>query len=382
LNTEGFKANQVHFKDVMGQVAGDAQIGAGVGAPSTARQFEQGSIQATQGAFDAAIQGSGFFVLKNTAGDTLYSRDGGMSINSNGLLVNGNGERVQGWSAVNGVLNATGPAADISVTALASQPPIPTTKMTLSANLNAAAANNDTFSTGIQVVDSLGVTHTLTVNFKKTAANKWDYEVFIPGEDVTGGTAGTPKSLKTGSLTFDSAGVLTSPAAGTPVAIAIAGPVSGAANMAIDWSLFDSAGKQLVTQYSQKSAASGTTQNGLQAAQVTGIRIADDGILVATYSSGKQVNVAQIALASIGNPDTLVSVGHNDYQLGTDTLTPSVGAPGTGPRGTIVGGSIESSNVDLAREFTNLIVYQRGYQANSKVITTIDQITQALLNIK
>jgi flagellar hook protein FlgE len=383
LNTQGFKTDRVNFEDVMGQTVGDAQIGAGTATPSTSKQFAQGSIQTTQGAFDAAIQGSGFFVLTNKAGATLYSRAGNFHVDGDGFLVSATGERVQGWSASNGALDLTGATGDISVTALASQPPTETTKMTLGLNLDAGAANNDTFSTPVQVVDSLGVTHTLTFKFTKTAANAWDYEIFIPGEDVTGGTAGTPQSLTTGSLTFDDHGALTDPAAGAPVEIKTTGGLaSGAADLDINWSLYDANDVPLVTQYAQASAASQSSQDGIQAAQVTDLRFGDGGALIASYSSGAQVAVAQLALASIGNPDTMTSVGNNNYQLGAQTLTPSVGMPETGTRGKIFGGSLEASNVDLAREFTNLIVYQRGYQANSKVITTMDQLTQVVLNMK
>jgi flagellar hook protein FlgE len=383
LNTEGFKADDVLFSDVMGQTTGGAQIGAGTAAPSTAKEFSQGSIQSTSGAFDAAIQGGGFFVLSDKAGSTFYSRAGSFQVDQNGNLVTATGEHVQGWSAANGVLNATGAVSDISIKALSSQPPVATTNMTVGLNLDAAAAKGAVFSTPEQVVDSLGVTHSLTLTFTKTGPNAWDYEVTIPGQDVTGGKAGTPGSLAKGSLTFDSTGALTAPDAKSPVKVATTGGLaSGANDLKIDWSLYNTDGTPLLTQFAQASAASQSTQDGVQAAQVTDLKLANGGILMASYSSGAQVAVAQLALASISNPDTLTAVGNNNYQVGAQTLTPSVGAPQTGTRGQIMGGAIEASNVDLAKEFTNLIVYQRSYQANSKVITTLDQITQVLLQMK
>jgi flagellar hook protein FlgE len=382
LNTQGFKSDNVLFKDVIGQTSGSTQIGAGVSTPSTAKQFTQGSIQTTLGILDAAIQGNGFFILRAGDGSTMYTRAGSFHVDSDGLLVTITGERVQGWSAVNGALNASGPVSDISVTALASQQPSATTEMTMALNLDAAAADGTSFSTPMAVVDSLGVTHVLTVTFTKTASNAWDYEVFIPGEELSGGTAGTPSSLGTGSLSFDANGQLTSPAAGSPVAVAATGLVSGANDLAIDWTLYKADGTPLITQYAQTSAVSGGSQNGIQAAQVTGMRLTDGGKLIASYSSGRQVTIAQIALASVGNPDSLVSAGNNNYSLGATSQTPAVGVPDTGNRGKVLGGAVETSNVDLAREFTNLIIYQRGYQANSKVISTLDQITQVLLNIR
>jgi len=382
LNTTGFKSDAILFKDIMGQTSGSTEIGAGVATTATSKQFTQGSIQPTAGALDAAIEGNGVFVLRDSAGSTLYTRAGNFKFDGTGTLVTATGERVQGWSAVNGVLDPTGSVGDISINSVASQPPSATTKMTLSANLDASAATNATFTAPLQVVDSLGVTHVLTFTFTKTGANAWDYDVSIPGEDVTGGTAGTPTSLKTGSLTFDSLGKLTSPAAGSPVNVSTtSGLVSGANDLNIDWSLYAADGTPFLTQYAQTSAASATSQNGVVAAQLTGIRLGDGGKLLANFSSGKQVAIAQIALASVGNPDSLVSVGNNNFQIGTETLTPTIGLPETGNRGKLLGGSLESSNVDLAREFTNLIIFQRGYQANAKVINTQDQLSQVLLNI-
>jgi len=383
LNTAGFKADAILFKDIMGQTSGSTSIGAGVATTGTTKQFTQGSIQPTAGALDAAIEGNGLFVLREASGSVLYTRAGSFKFNGQGTLVTATGEKVQGWSAVNGVLNTTGNIGDISVTAVASQPPAASKNMTLTANLDASAPVGGAFSTPLQVVDSLGVTHVLTYTFTKTASNAWDYDISIPGEDTTGGTAGTPVSLANGSLTFDNEGKLTAPAAGTLVNVSTTtGLVSGAQDLNIDWSPYAPDGTSLLTQYAQTSSASATSQDGTIAAQLTGIRLGDGGNLMATFSSGKQVAIAQLALAAIGNPDSLVSVGNNNFQLGTETLTPTVGMPETGNRGKLLGGSLESSNVDLAREFTNLIIYQRGYQANAKVITTQDQLSQVLLNIK
>jgi flagellar hook protein FlgE len=383
LNTTGFKADSILFKDIMGQTSGSTVIGAGVATTGTSKQFTQGSIQPTAGPLDAAIEGNGAFVLRNGSGTTLYTRAGNFSFDGTGTLVTGTGEKVQGWSAVNGVLTTNGNVGDISITAIASKSPTATTKMSLDANLDASAPTGTKFSTPLQVVDSLGVTHILTYSFTKTGSNAWDYDISIPGEDLTGGTAGTPQSLANGSLTFDSAGNLTAPAAGAPVDVkTTTGLVSGANDLDMQWSLYAADGTSLLTQFSQTSAASSTSQDGIQAAQLTGIKLGDGGTLMATFSSGKQLAIAQIAVAAIGNPDSLISVGNNNFQVGTNTLTPTVGLPNTGNRGTILGGSLESSNVDLAREFTNLIIYQRGYQANAKVITSQDQIDQVLLNIK
>lgn len=383
LNTQAFQGSSADFQDILQQVSGGTIIGGGVAPPTANRSFAQGSIQSAGGLLDAAIQGSGFFVLQSPSGNISYTRDGSFQVNANGFLVTATGEEVQGWSAVNGVLNSTGATGPISLSALGSQQPIATANMTMSANLDASAAIGTTFSSPIQVVDSLGATHTLTVTYTKNGANTWGYAVTIPGEDTTTGTAGTPVSLATGTLTFDATGKLTAPAPGAPVAIKTTGGLADGANdLNINWSLYDTNNVPNVTQFAQTSASSATTQDGLQAAQVNSVTLTTGGTLMASYSSGKQVAIAQVALASIGNPTSLQSIGNNQYQLGADTQTPSIGVPQTGSRGQILGGSLEASNVDLATEFTNLIVYQRGYQANSKVITTLDQMSQTLLAIQ
>ena len=381
MNTQGFKSNAVRFEDAMGSVTASLQVGAGVASTNTSRQFTQGSIQTTGGALDAAIQGNGFFVLQDTAGNTAYTRDGSFSIDANGNLVTASGDKVQGWTAANGVLAATGPVSGISVPSLEAQAPSATTKMTLSANLDASAATGASFSTPIQVVDTLGVTHTLSLAFSKTGANAWDYAVSIPGADVTGGTPGTDTSLATGSIAFDSNGKMTTPAStDPPVSVATTtGLASGASDLAINWSLFAPDGTPLITQFAQASAALGTTQDGVQPAQVTSLTLQNGGALVASYSNGKLLTVAQIAVASVSNPDSLLATADNKYLVGAATATPSIGVAGTGQRGNVMGGAIETSNVDMATQFTNLIVFQRGYQANSKVITAIDQMQQTLL---
>jgi flagellar hook protein FlgE len=380
INTQSFKTGEVQFNDLMQETLGGTIAGGGVAPPSSNTLFTQGAIQSTGAPLDGAIQGNGFFVAKDNSENTLYTRDGGFQTDPNGFLVTSTGAQVQGWSAVGNVLNTTGVASSISIAALSEQPPVATANMTLSMNLDATTAVNGTFSTPIQIVDSLGGTHTLTATFTETAPNAWSYKVTIPGEDTKTGTAGTPVSVGTGTLAFDASGNLTAPAAGTPGVLKTTGGLADGSNdLNINWSFYDKTGTPTITQFAQTSAATGSTQDGEQAAQLNNLTLSNGGGLVASYSNGKQVTVAQIALASIGNPDSLISVGNNDYQLGAQTSTPSVGVPGTGGRGTVLGGSIEASNVDLGKEFTNLIVYQRGYEANSKVISTQQQVDQSLL---
>lgn len=387
LNTTGYKTSTVSFYDLLAQSIGGGaiQIGGGVSTTFSQREFSQGSIQLSGGAFNAAVQGNGFFILNDTAGNVLYTRAGNFHLDKDGNLVTGNGQKVQGWSPANGVINTSGPVGDITMPSNSLHQPVATQNFSLNLNLQSDAVvgqTNATFAAPIQVVDSLGTTHTLTVTFTKTAANAWDYKVEIPGEDLTSGTAGTPTSLTNGSIAFDSDGKLTTPAPPGQVAVAVTGLADGASDMNINWNLLDANSVPTITQFAQPSAMSATTQDGVQAAQITQVALANGGSIIAHFSDGTQQVVAQIALAAIANPESLVSVGQSNFEIGADTATPVVGAAETGSRGSIQGGALESSTVDIAREFTNLIVYQRSYQANSRVISTLDEITQDLLSLK
>jgi flagellar hook protein FlgE len=392
LNTPGFKTNVVYFRDLvtqsLGAGLGETQVGFGTGRPLTIRQFTQGAIQSSTGLLDAAVQGDGFFVAKNVQGNTLYTRAGNFQVDDAGVLKTNTGERVQGWTnldATTGVLDTNGAIGDIVVPVGAAKQPIASTQFTLDLNLNSSAAADDTskFSDTIKVYDSLGESHVLTVHFQKTAPSQWSYSVSIPGEDTSGGTAGTPVDIgASGTLTFGADGQLTDPAVGSTIGLDVTGLSSGGADMHLDWNPRTDLGAGRITQFGQPSAPSASSQNGSAAAQLIRVGLADGGQMLAQYSDGQQVVVGQVAMASVRNPESLIAAGNNNYQASARTATPAIGLPNTGGRGDIVGGAIEASTVDIAKEFTNLIVLQRGYQANSRVITTVDELSQETINLK
>lgn len=383
LNTPGYKESASYFRDLVSEslAAGQTQLGFGVGSPLTIREFTQGAIQSSSGNLDAAIQGNGFFVVNNN-GATEYTRAGSFQVDLSGVLRTPTGEQVQGWMANNGVVNTGAPIGNITVPVGALQPPIATQNITLTANFNAAAPPDSATSTvsdwsaPITVYDSLGTGHVVTLNFAQTAANTWSVTATIPGADVG---ATSPQTVGTGTLTFGPDGKLLTPAAGSPIALTLTGMSDGAASpQTVNWNLWDAAGTTAtLTQFSQPSAYSGSTQDGAAAAQLTQVTMRNGGQLLATYSDGQQVIVGEVALASIRNPQTLVATGNNLYQVSAETGAPAVGAEGTGGRGTVVGGALESSNVDIAKELTNLIVLQSAYQANAKVVSTVDRLAQA-----
>lgn len=382
LNTDGFKASEVSFNDLVtqsiGAGLGETQVGFGVGTPVTMLQFTQGALQSTGGPLDAAIQGNGFFVVQTTSGLTEYTRGGSFQTNLQGALTTSTGELVQGWSATNGTINTNNPIGNITVPSGSLQPPVATQNAALSANLDASAAAGTDYSTSMTVYDSLGTSHVVTFDFTQSSTpNQWNYTMSFPNGDLT--APGTPT---TGTLTFDSSGNLTSPAATDPQPVLTATGLSdGAADMNVTWNLYNGT-TPTITQFSQPSATSGMTQDGAAAANLTSVGIGNGGQIVAQYSNGSQVVVGQMAMANISNPDSLIGAGDNNYSLGANTATPAVGLPGTGGRGTVTGGSIEASTVDIATEFTNLIIYQRSYEANARMVTTVDQLSQDTIALK
>lgn len=383
LNTNGYKTTGVSFHDLvtqsLGAGLGETQVGFGVGRPITLRQFSQGAIQTTSAPLDTAIQGDGFMVVKDANDNQLFTRGGSLQVSKSGKLSSSTGQRIQGWTMVNGTLNTNAPIGDITIPVGSLNAPVATKSLSVDLNLSAAAVNGQSsgsFSTSLQVYDSLGVPHTVTMNFTKTTtANSWDYTV--TGTDGTVTT--TPAA---GNLTFKSDGTLQSPAPTDPMPkIAITGLPNGAADLDITWNLYDGTSNRL-TQYNQPSATAANAQDGSPSAQLVRVGVGDGGTILAQYSNGQQTVVGQIAMAAIRNPESMLAVGDNNYQMSANSALPAIGVAGTGGRGQIIGGAVESSTVDIAKQFTDLIVFQRGFQANAKVITTADELSQDTINLK
>jgi flagellar hook protein FlgE len=386
MNTPGYKTTVMAFQDMVTQaIAGSAQSGAGIGMPTVFRQFTQGAVQASGGPMDAAIQGQGFFVVRDPAGQMFYTRAGNFHLDASGHLLTASGQMVQGWSAVKGTVNTTGATGNMTLPVGALRAPTATTTMSADLNLDSGTAKDGQFSTPVEVVDALGAKHVVTMSFTNNGDGSWNYAASVPGEALNAGTPGTPSLIDgaSGTLTFDDTGKLktTDPASGT-VPIKISGMVDGAAELDITWSFLNTDGSPRVTQYGQASTTSNITQDGFPAGQLTGVTIADGGTVVGQYSNGQQQVIGQLALASIRNPESMIAVGGNNLALSIDTAAPVIGESETGARGKIVGGALENSTVDMAREFTNLIVMERSYQADARVITTSDEMSQETVNLK
>jgi flagellar hook protein FlgE len=388
-NTTGYKDKVVLFSDLFYQTLGTTgsgdpiQLGAGAQVGSTPSRFTQGNVSSTGVPTDVAIQGAGFFAVQDASGVISYTRAGDFS-ELNNFLVTSSGQQVLGYPAVNGVINTGAGIVPLQLGAGTISPPTPTTNIQLTTNLNAAATASDApFSTPITVYDSLGASHVLTFTYTNTGPGAWNYSITIPAADV--GATGNPVQVTSGTLTFDSTGKLTSPA--SDVAGITIGPPNtaalsdGASALAFTWQLYNN-GSGLLTQVASPSSTSSSHQEGTGSGSLEKFDIGSDGTITGSFSNGKTQTLGQLALATFANNDGLQLEGNTDFSPTLASGQAVLGAPGTGGRGTLSGGALESSNVDIATEFAALIVAQRGYEADAKAVTTFDQITQDTIALK
>lgn len=401
LNTIGFKGSSVAFQDLVSQsVSGNGtnpmQVGLGVTMGSISPVFSQGAIEASRDSTNVAIQGGGFFVVRDGSG-LSYTRAGNFSFDSSGRLVSPDGLRVQGWTTTDpatGRISVNAQPGDIAVPPGVLRPPVATAEFRTVSNLSATAAVNDVFAASVEIIDSLGTSHSLTITYTKTGAGAWNVKMEVPGAEVAGGTAGTPFTVAAGALTFDAQGALatftpTAPATGGGTAPAIADVVfttpawtNGAAASALTFDLVNLDGTATLSGFAAPSATSSISQNGSAAGMIENISVSADGTILATFGAGQTVAVGQLALANFNNTKGLVKLGSNRFGESQAAGLPNIGTAGTGGRGTLIGSAIEQSNVDIAQEFTAMILAQRGYQANSKTITVSDEMLIETLNLK
>jgi flagellar hook protein FlgE len=393
INTIGFKSSTVSFGDLVSQNVGGTsanpmQVGLGVGTGSISPVFSQGAIESTREATNVAIQGNGFFVVRNDAGNA-YTRAGNFTMDLEGALVTPDGYRVQGYTGrnpVTGAIITDGTMTDLVVPPGVLRDPTATSQIRTVSNLDARAVTNDTYTTDVQIYDSLGATHVATITYTRRPANgTWDYDVTVPGAEIAGGVAGTPFSVSTGTLVFDAFGVLTTVNGAAPQDVTINTPTwnNGATTSQWTWDLVDANNQNpTLTGFASTSATSSKSQNGSAAARIESVSINASGEIIATFGAGQTISVGQLAVANFNNPKGLVKLGSNKYGESEAAGIANVGSAGTGGRGTLIGSAVEQSNVDIAQEFTQMILAQRGYQANSKTITVSDELLQETLNLK
>lgn len=387
VNTIGFKGSRVTFHDFFAgssfNGAGNpAQVGLGTSLASIDPVFNQGSLQTTDLLTDVAVQGSGFFVLSDPGGGRAYTRAGNFSLNEDGNLVGANGFFVQGYAQkdVDGNVLSSGQLSPIRFPNGLLAPPTATTEFDTSINLTADQATE--FNTNMTIYDTLGERHDLSITFTPGAnSGEWSYVIEANGDEVTGGTPGTPFSLSSGTIQFASDGTLSSPA--TAVSMSIPGWTNGGAAQTLSWELYDDSGAGRITGYqSPSSVLSSANQNGHAAGELRSLIIEQDGLISGIFSNGVNLQLARFALATFNNDNGLLRSGENSWLETNSSGSATIGGPSTGGRGATVSGSLELSNVDITEEFTDLIISQRGYQANSRIITTSDEVIQESLNLK
>ncbi|MEC5182107.1 flagellar hook protein FlgE [Arthrobacter sp. CG_A4] len=361
VNTAGFKASSTQFQDTLSQMtqgatgpqaetggSNPAQIGLGVRVAGVSTNFAQGSSQSTGRATDMMISGDGFFVTSK-GGQQLFTRAGAFSPDASGQLVSPDGGILQGWSAVAGVVNAGGPVGDITVNGNTLVPAKATTSATMDGNLPSDAPVPTTLQRVVKVFDSNGAERNLTIDFSKTAT----------GWDVAAKNGAAVSNI---TLTQQPDGVLVASGplsvGGVDVDLSKASGFAGVASLAI------------------------SGQNGAAAGKLQSYTLGNDGSVIGSFSNGVKQVLAKIALAKFTNPSGLEKAGGSSYVATANSGGVQLGGAGDAGIGSLTGGSLEMSNVDLSQEFTNLIVAQRGFQANARIITTSDEVLQELGSLK
>ncbi|MEY2444871.1 MAG: flagellar hook protein FlgE [Ilumatobacteraceae bacterium] len=385
VNTQGFKAGRAIFADALSQTVrgggiptdgsgstNPMQIGLGSRVAAVTTSFSQGALQLTGRVTDLAIQGSGFFVVERS-GQQLLTRDGAFNWDSSGQLVTAGGARVLGWTtdAAGNVNSSTVPGFIAVPTSVL--PPAATSQIVLGGNASAGTAVGGFVASSGTVHDSIGTSFDLTIRLTKTGVGAWSAQITATAPD---GTIKDVTPTPAPAVTFDSAGNLTA-----PTAIALTGVTLGTgAPQDINISLGN--GQHAFTQYDQVSSIDMPVKDGSAGAELSSVSFGTDGSVSAQYTNGDSKVIAKLALASVTNPEGLMKAADNLFETTLTSGSPTFGLAGTEQYGTVAPGALEGSNVDLANEFTNLVLAQRGFQANTRVITTSDEMLADLVNVK
>lgn len=409
VGTTGFKSSRTEFADLYAASmlgTGRNAVGSGVITQSVSQQFTQGNLTSTGRSLDLAISGNGFFMVSDN-GSRLYTRNGSFNTDANGYIVDGSGNRLQGYgvngngSVVNGVIT------DLKVDT-ANQPPSPTSKITSTLSLNSAAstptnatfdpADSDSYnwSTSVDIYDSQGNSHTMTNYFVKDSSNNWTMHTLVDGRSPTDPTSTTPL---TSQLSFNSSGQLTGVTSTgmtvnadktmtltgwVPAAItdSTTDPVTWGPNGAAGATGGISLDLTKTTQTNAAFAVTAVTQDGYATGQMSGLSVDVDGQMYATYTNGQSKVIGQLVLANFANTQGLTPVGSTAWKQSLASGEAVIGTPTSGTLGSVGSGSLEESNVDLTAQLVNLIVAQRNYQANAKTVQTESTISDTIINLR
>jgi flagellar hook protein FlgE len=393
--TFGFKKSRAEFQDVLSQslkgIDGGDQIGSGTRLAHVTPKYTQGDIQRTESITDLALNGNGFFVV-DAPGGRGFTRDGSFHFNKDGYLINADGYKIRGFQAnEDGEISQKTGNIKLGNTTISADP---TTKIDISMNLDSREKpmqfnpqqpdKTSNYSSSFSVYDSVGTQRLVSVYFNKTANGQWQYHAMVDGKDAANGQADQMIEMANGTLQFNNKGELQQEIPGLN-----AFNFAGGANpgQVIEFNFGKSiaeggSGKEASTQFGSISSVARHTQDGSSAATLTSLSFDDEGILTAAYDNGELRSIGQVAVAKFENNEGLYKSGKNLYKETLKSGQGSIGKPGADGRGQIIAKSIELSNVDIADEFINLMTAQRNFQANTKTITTSDQMLQEVLNIK
>jgi flagellar hook protein FlgE len=441
INTTGFKRNRVNFQDILyQQLSGAArptdqiggvnpvEVGLGMSVASIDTVHTQGSLQTTGIGTDLAISGNGFFVLDN-AGQQLFTRAGAFSVDADGYLVNpANGMRVQGWMAqeVEGysMIDSSAPVGHLTIPVGDKDPARATTVINFASNLDrrmpiipadptARQVLEGTWTTQIEIFDAFGERHILQVQFTRAVdddgtpvPNSWNAAVVVnpDSDETTETTVGFGEAPGIGGadtfvVNFNNSGTLLSAVDGDGVASGEAGPVQMYVAFNVPGTDEDGDGTLVrqqfvldlgnvgsftrsITQFAEASSSRAVEQDGYTMGYLSNFRIDSTGIITGVFDNGTARPLGQVALATFTNQGGLEKMGDTNFRESTNSGLANIGTAITQGRGRVISGALEMSNVDMADQFTDMIITQRGFQANSRTIQTADQLLQELLTLK
>jgi flagellar hook protein FlgE len=388
VNTTAFKSNRSSFSNILSSSLGgsvSSDVGRGVQFQGTTPMWSQGTIENTNNPTDMAINGSGFFVLQDSSGANFYSRAGEFHFDRNGNLMTMGGLSVQGYEVTgtnpDGSL-VLGGITTINVPGGSTSPPSESATFSVDVNLDADVPPTSTYQTTLTVYDSLGSAIPMSITFTKDAllANEWTFDVTLPVGTTLNGAADI--SIDDNTLSFDAFGALQN---GADRTIDIINLTNGADSLSITWDLYDDATAATngdLTQYSAPFSTTFQTQDGYPSGTLRTVDVNDFGVVTGCYSNGQLTPLFQMVMADFTSYYGLTKMGKNLYAESLESGPALFGTPQSGRLGSISTSSVEMSNVDLAQEFIRMITTQRAFQANSRVITTSDEILSELINLK
>ncbi len=385
-STTGFKTSRAEFADIYASAnlgTSSTAIGTGVRLASVAQQFSQGTTQITANNLDLAINGQGFFRL-NDNGNIVFSRSGQFRVDSNGYMVNSSGQHLTAYTA-DSAGNISGATGDVQLSS-ADLPPTATTTVMLGLNVDASQSvptvgfnpldpTSFNHSTSTSIYDSSGTSHLMSTYYVKSGPGAWDAYTYVDGTNISnaGGVAGSPDKL-----VFGGNGKLsTINGTAVPPETLTTGTFtpsngSGALSFTMNYGA--------TTQYGSGFSVNSLKQDGFTTGRVSGVDISDTGVIFARYTNGQSKALGQIVLSNFANPQGLRELGNTTWSETFDSGAALTGAPGSSSLGSLQSGALEQSNVDISQALVSMITAQRNYQANAQVISTVNQITQTLIN--